>query len=198
MVSICHSNTIDSLVVINGSHLGFANCRGLRGSKPSDYYTCENPSAGKRWMPILQSVNYLGALWHARWPWYTGWCTNKTAGPYSATCTPAGSPPPYECAVLSRGNIVSRLAGVAMRQNNTFVVGTAPGFPLGTGTCPEFVVNHSFNQVDALPDPFFGVDQFVDFAGGDLTLRDDCDIYKATPSFTRIPFREIGIGGTAA
>jgi hypothetical protein len=188
-------NTIDSLVVINGTRLGFGNCRGLRGTKPTDYYTCENVAAGGRWMPILKSVDYLGPLWHARWPWYTGWCSNKTAGPHRSPCRPPGAPSEYECAVLSRGNTVTQLAGVGMLHNTSFAFGTAPGFPAGTGACPEFVVNQSFNAVDLLPDPFFDLDQFVDFANGDLTLRSDSDVYAAMPSFRRIPFTRIGVGG---
>lgn len=148
-------------------------------------------------MPILQSVNYLGPLWHERWPWYTGWCSNLTAGPDDGLCHPVGSPPSYECAVFSRGNIVTQLAGVAMQHNNTFTVQTAPGFPQGTGSCPELVVNQSFNTIDVLPDPFFGnaADQFVDYAGGDLTLRGSSAIYTAIPGFKWIPFRKMGIGG---
>eukprot|EP01043_Picozoa_sp_COSAG02_P019321 COSAG02_NODE_925_length_15858_cov_4.267276_14_plen_758_part_00 len=187
-------NTIDSLIVINGSRLGFGNCRGLRGSTPADYYTCENPNAGRRWMPILESVNYLGPLWHARWPWYSGWCTNRTAGPHHSLCHPSGAPPEYECAVLSRGNTVARLAGVGMVRNDSFAFQTAPGFPAGTGMCPEFVVNNSFNAVNIAPEPFFDLDQFVDFAGGDLTLRADSDVYASMPDFRRIPFNRIGIG----
>lgn len=188
-------NTIDSLVVINGSKLGFGNCRGLRGSKPADYYTCENANSGQRWMPILDSVNYLGPLWHARWPWYSGWCGNRTAGPHESLCHPPGAPPEYECAVMSRGNTIGRLAGIGMVHNISFSFQTAPGFPAGTGVCPEFVVNQSFNAVNIAPKPFFGLDQLVDFTAGDLTLRDDSDVYVAMPGFRQIPFRNIGIGG---
>ena len=69
-------NTIDSLLVIEGDRLGFANCRGLRGNKPADYYTCENEGSGQRWLKILEEVDYLGPVWHARWPWHTGRCSH--------------------------------------------------------------------------------------------------------------------------
>lgn len=36
---------------------------------------------------------------------------------------------------------------------------------------------HCSNTIDVLSDPFFGPDQFVDLAGGDLTVRDDSVIY---------------------
>eukprot|EP01043_Picozoa_sp_COSAG02_P099892 COSAG02_NODE_35990_length_460_cov_1.135734_1_plen_104_part_00 len=96
---------------------------------------------------------------------------------------------------MSRGNTIARLAGVGMAHNVSFSIQTAPGFPAGTGVCPDFVVNQSFNAVNIASNPFFDLDQFVNFAAGDLTLRNDSDVYVTMPGFRQIPFRDIGIGG---
>ncbi len=186
-------HVIDSNLAIAGISLGFANCRGLRGD-PSNYYTCANEQL---WMSILESANYLQEPWRSAFPFYSGWCTNTTAGPFNTPCAPTGAPAAYECAILSRGNSVSNLAGVQMTRNGTFELQTLPGFPIGTGACPTFVETGQFNAFhNESINFFFGDDQFVDAAGGDYTLRDDSDVYRAMPSFVRVPFRAIGIGGS--
>jgi hypothetical protein len=40
----------------------------------------------------------------------------------------------------------------------------------GSGNCPQFVVNQSFNAVGVLPNPIFrnAAEQFVDYARGDF------------------------------
>ena len=91
--------------------------------------------------------------------------------------------------------MIAQLAGFGMVHNVSFSFQTAPGFPAGTGVCPDFVVNQSFNAVNIVSNPFFDLDQFVNFAAGDLTLRSDSDVYAAMPGFRQIPFRNIGIGG---
>jgi hypothetical protein len=98
--------------------------------------------------------------------------------------------------VLSRGNTISNIAGVAMTRNNTFSIQTAPGCPSGNGDCPDYVVTEKFNDITVLNTPFFGPTECVDYEGGDLTLRADSAIYSAMPNFARIPFKEIGVGGS--
>lgn len=187
-------NTIHSNLVIGGINLGYGNCRGLRGV-PALRYTCENYG---KWMAVLAGDDYLSPPWSTSFPWYAGWCTNTTAGPNAAECAPTGAPDGYCCEVLSRGNAVSRLAGVWMARPDPdpFTISTAPGFPEDVyGHCPEYVVNASFNAVDwASVGNFYSTDQFVNASGGDWTLRPDSDVYRDMPDFARIPYTSIGPG----
>ena len=195
-----HFNVVDSNIVVDGIGLGFANCRSLR--PPESYiYTCENSNTGARWLRALEGMNYLSPPWSEAFPFYKGWCRNTTAGPNDAPCAPPGAPTGYECASLSRGNAISNFAGVAMRRNSTFAIPTAPGFPFldEASACPTYVVSAAFNSISVVSDPFwaFEDDVFVDAAGGDYTLRPDAPVFASMPSFVRVDYKRIGIGGAA-
>ena len=193
-------NDVSSILMVGGISAGFANCRGLR--PPENYiYTCENVNTGQRWLRVLEANRYLEPPWSKAFPWYAGWCSVKTAGPHAYPCAPAGAPPAYECAVLPRGNAVASIAGVAMLRNGSFAIPTASGFPYlnPNSPCADFVVDEAFNAVDADGGKFYrDLDAvFVDAAAGDYTVRDDAQLYKDMPTFARIPWRQIGIGGGA-
>ena len=138
--------------------------------------------------------------WSTAFPFYPGWCSNKTAGPNNTLCAPPGAPLGYECASLSRGNAISNFAGVAMARNGSFAIPTSPGFPFlnWSSACPDYVVDDAFNDVNASAQFFYRDPEacFVDPAHGDFTIREDSPIYRDMPTFARIPFREIGIGGS--
>lgn len=188
-------NTIHSNLVIGGVNLGFGNCRGLRGT-PALRYTCANYP---NWLAVLENNNYLSPPWSTHFPWYAGWCTNTTAGPQEEECAPPGSPDGYCCEVLSRGNSISRLAGVWMNASDPqpFHVLTAPGFPTDPqGDCPQYVVNASFNSIDwSSVGHFYDTDQFVNASAGDYTLRPDSAVYVDMPDFVRVPYTSIGTNG---
>ena len=190
-------NVVDSNVVYRGASLGAANCRGVR--PPENYiYTCENANTGARWLKVLQAVDYLNPPWSLAFPWYRGFCSNVTAGPHDTPCRPPGAPAGYECASLSRGNVARNFATVAAVRNTTFLVPTSPGFPYlnWSSACPEFVVTGGFNNIDpASQFAYASDDVFVDAAGGDLTLRADAPIFADMPTFLRINFTAIGVGG---
>lgn len=190
-------NTIDSTVNYRGAALGSANCRGVR--PPLNYiYTCENNNTGARWMRILEENNYLEPPWRDSFPFYKGWCTNKTAGTENLPCAPTGSPSGYECASLSRGNTAGNFAAVFATRNSTFSVITSPGFPFQnwSSACPQYVVTGSFNNIDNKTQfTYESDDVFVDAAGGDLTLREESQVFKDMPTFMRVNFLSIGVGG---
>jgi hypothetical protein len=190
-------NTIDSTVVFQGAGLGVANCRGVR--PPLNYiYTCENNNTGVRWMKILESNSYLSPPWSTVFPYYKGWCTNTTAGPTNVLCAPTGAPIGYECASLSRGNIAGNFVTVSAKRNSTFDIITAPGFPFlnWSSACPDFVSSGSFNSINLTSQFAYQSDNvFVNAAGGDLTIKDDSSIFTDMPSFMRVNFLSIGIGG---
>ena len=181
-------------LVIHGIGLGFAVCRGLR--PPENYiYTCENPNTGVRWMGVLRANNYLSEPWSTAFPFYKGWCTVTTAGPFNSSCAPHGAPSAYECAVLPRGNDVSLFAGVSMVRNGTFTIPTAPGFPYlnSASPCAAFVVQEQFNRIGSMAFVEGLEDNFMDAAREDWTLRPDAPLLSALPGFAPIPFRDIGI-----
>ena len=149
-------------------------------------------------MATLAAARYLEPPWADHFAYYSGWCTNTTAGPRATACAPPGAPTEYECAVLSRGNRVGAFAGVAMRHNASFTVQTAPGFPLLSGSaCPQYVVDEEFNSVAWADQHFYGdvFSQFVD-PPFDFTLKNDSAVFVDMPSFVRVNFREIGVGGS--
>ena len=80
-----------------------------------------------------------------------------------------------------------------MVRQDPFVLQSAPGFPTSTGTCPSYVVDQAFNNIDnATIGNFYTSDQFVNATGGDFTLRPDSDVYKDMPDFVRVPYMAIG------
>lgn len=193
-------NSIDSTVVYRGAALGAANCRGVRPPL-NEIYTCENMNTGAHWLQILEENNYLEPPWSDAFPFYNGWCTNTTAGPRSVQCAPSGAPTGYECASLSRGNTAGNFATIAAKRNATFNVLTAPGFPYQnwSSACPDFVATGSFNDIDVTTQYAYESDDiFVDAAGGDLTLRADSRIFTDMPTFMRVNFSAIGVGGGGA
>lgn len=151
-------------------------------------------------MGVLEANNYTSGAWAMAFPWYADWCTAKTAGPFDGACAPAGAPPAYECAALPRGNAVRNFAGVAMKNNGSFSIPTAAGFPFldPNSPCPAFVVEQQFNVVGQPPAFFYEreADVFVDPAAGDFTIRPDAPIWRDMPTFQNIPFHQIGIGGS--
>ena len=192
-------NTVHSNVVVRGGALGFANCRGVR--PPLNYiYTCSNPNTGARWLKILASYSYLQPPWSLAFPFYAGFCSNLTAGPHSALCAPAGAPQGYECASLTRGNDVRNFAGVAVQgPPRPFIVPTAPGFPFQnwSSACPTYAVEEEFDHVEAGSQHFYAGEEevFVAPAAGDYTIREDAALFRDMPTFARINWRCIGVGG---
>ena len=85
--------TVHSSVVFGGGSFGFANCRALRPPAAYMYY-CANPNTGAQWVRVLEENNYLAPPWSEAFPFYSGWCSNTTAGPDATLCAPPGAPEP--------------------------------------------------------------------------------------------------------
>jgi hypothetical protein len=192
-------NVIHSNVVVGGINLGFGNCRGIRGP-PSSWYTCPQQP---KWLEVLEGAGYRSEPWASVFPFYAGWCTNTTQGPDDTPCAPPGAPAGYACEALSRGNTISRLAGVWMAggSRNGFTMQSVPPgtFPNAStpGACPSYVVSGEFDAIDgATTARFYGTSQFVDATpeGGDYTLAEGSQILLDMPDFVRAPYARIGPG----
>jgi hypothetical protein len=190
-------HTVSNNLVIQGNGMGFAVCRGLR--PPEAYiYTCSNNNTGVKWMGVLEGNNYLSDPWASAFPFYKGWCGDKTtAGPNNYPCAPPGAPSAYDCPILPIGSSVTLFGGVGMRRNSSFAIPTAPGFPYLNvySPCADFVVEQGFNEVGQSYFVEGLEDNFVDPSSEDWQLRPDAPLLKAAPGFRIIPFGSIGIRG---